>query len=80
MSAWLKYFPASEFVRVRMLPSLLISLAIYIIGAAAVHLILGLFSGIFIVGTVVAVLNWLVKVYTVVGIIVSVMKYFDMLK
>jgi hypothetical protein len=80
MGALMKYFPASEFVRVRMVPSLVISVLIYIGFGVVCSLLLGLLGAIPVVGIITSIVGWLINAYCVVGIIISVLKFFDMVK
>ena len=57
--------------------SLLISLAMYIVGAALVYLILGIFSVGGFLGFLFGLIRWIVNIYVTLGIIYSFLKFFD---
>ena len=71
-----RYFPVSAYIRPTLIQSLLIVLAIYIVSAALIHFVLGIFHPILII----RIIRWIVDVYITLGIIYSILKYLQIIK
>lgn len=73
-------FPASAIVRPTLIQSLLMSLAIYIVGVILIHLVLGIFTPFGLIGLLVRIIRWLIDAYVTIGIIYSILKYLQIIK
>ncbi|MBQ7916106.1 MAG: hypothetical protein IJ315_04880 [Firmicutes bacterium] len=77
MAQLLKYFPFTASVNAKDTKSLIVSLVIYIVAAAVVGFVLGLLSAIPLIGFIFKVIGWVVDIYCTFGIVLTVLRYFD---
>ena len=73
-----KIFPFS--FGVKDITALVVSLVIYIVGGAVIGLVFGLLAKIPLVGILFSIIGWLVGVYCLIGIILAVLEYFNLIK
>ena len=73
-----KIFPFS--FGVKDITALVVALVIYIVGGAVIGLVFGLLAKIPLVGILFSIIGWLVGVYCLIGIILAVLEYFNLIK
>ncbi len=73
-----KYFPHAY--KAEDVKSLIIALVIYALIGFALGLVLGLLSAIPIIGIIFKVLGWIVELYTIAGIILSILVFLKIVK
>lgn len=77
MAQLLTYFPFTASVKAKDTRSLIVSLIIYIVAAAVVGLVLGLLGAIPLIGFIFKIIGWIIDIYCTVGIVLTVLRYFD---
>lgn len=74
-----KIFPVS-FSFADTLVNLVVGILIYVVGAAAASVVLGLLAKIPLVGLVFGLVNWVIGVYAFVGLVLLVLVYLKVVK
>jgi hypothetical protein len=80
-----KFFPFSFNVKEKDITNLVVSIIIYVVAGVVVGLILGLIGSIlgnlfFLLGWIVGIPNTLFGLYCLLGIVISVLNFFNILK
>ena len=76
MDTLLRLFPISTVSKPNEITSTLISIAIYLVAGAVLHLVLGLFTWLPLIGTIVGIIRYITDLYCAVGIILSIVRFF----
>ncbi len=74
-----KIFPIS-FSFADTLVNLVVGILVYVVGSAAVSVVLGLLAKIPLLGIVFSIINWIVGVYAFVGLVLLVLVYLKVVK
>ena len=75
----MKYFPISEAGQ-KSLTHLVVSIAIYLIAIWVANFIGGLFSWVILLGKLIKLVVWVFELYCVAGIVVAILKWFNIIK
>lgn len=75
-----KFFPFSFNVKEKDVTSLIVSIIIYIVVMVISGVVMALLSLIPIVNLLTGIVGWIVELYAVCGIVISVLNFFNILK
>ena len=75
-----KFFPFSFNVKEKDVTSLVVSIIIYVVVMVISGVVMGLLSLIPVINLLTGIAGWLVELYATLGIVISVLNFFNILK